>query len=142
VELRVNGGQNALTMERAAQSLDYWRVTAQQLLADPEASASSATLNSYSKLAVGQANLFAERNFTAEAEQTYRVATEIQPANVEAVCGLSEILTRTGRSGEASQILDDFMRKYPNQRGSLEELRKMHAVPVPVTPAPPPPSIP
>jgi hypothetical protein len=136
MELRVNDGQNALTTERAAQSLDYWRATAQQLLADPEASASSATLNSYSKLAVGQANLFAERNFTAEAEQTYRVATEIQPANVEAVYGLSKILARTGRSGEASQMLDDFVLKYPSQRGSLEDLRKLH---VPVTPAPAPP---
>ena len=36
MELRVRDEQNALTAERAAQSVDYWRATAQQLLADPE----------------------------------------------------------------------------------------------------------
>src|SRR5260370_17128069 len=36
IELRVQDEQNALTRERASEPLDYWRTTAQQLLAYPE----------------------------------------------------------------------------------------------------------
>src|SRR5262249_8869603 len=35
MELRAPDGQNAFTPERAAQSLDYWRAAAQELLSDP-----------------------------------------------------------------------------------------------------------
>src|SRR2546423_715678 len=52
MELRALDGQNGFTPERAAQSLDYWRSTAQQLLSDPEANGSPAALKSYSHDAV------------------------------------------------------------------------------------------
>src|SRR5438094_1685255 len=38
MELRAQNDQNTFTAERATLSLDYWRATAQNVLADPEAS--------------------------------------------------------------------------------------------------------
>jgi thioredoxin-like negative regulator of GroEL len=96
---------------------------AEQLRIEPDESESSAALKAYSKLAVGQANLFAERNFAAEAEQAYRIASEILPANVEAVGGLAQLLSRAGRAEEANQLLHDFARKHPNQRSTVDTIR-------------------
>jgi hypothetical protein len=122
MELRADG-QNTFTAERAAQSLDYWRTTAQQLLADPNVSGSTEILNSYSHDTVSAANLLAAHKFDAEAEQAYRLANQLAPQNPEAVVGLSEILTRTGRAAEAQQILSEFERKFPNLRAELEKTR-------------------
>jgi hypothetical protein len=110
-----------LTSERASDSIDYWRATAQELLSDSEASHSSHALASYSKLVVGHANLFAEHSLSREAEEAYRIATGIFPANVEAVTGLSELLTRTGRPDEAHQLLDGFIQNHPTQQSAVEE---------------------
>ena len=57
MELRVADAQNVFTAERAAQSVDYWRTTAQQLLADSETPADSAARKAYSKLVSEQAAL-------------------------------------------------------------------------------------
>ncbi|PYK99146.1 MAG: hypothetical protein DME19_09700, partial [Verrucomicrobia bacterium] len=108
MELRTQDGQTALTAESAAQSLDYWRTTTQRMLSDPEASSSPETLKTWSKLAVGQANLFAERNYTTEAEQTYRLSMEMWPRNIESVGNLSDLLVRTGRAEEARRLVEDF----------------------------------
>lgn len=131
MELRAPDGQNALTVERAAQSLDYWRATTQQMLSDPEASSSPETLKSWSKMAVGQANLFAERNYTTEAEQTYRLSMEIWPRNIESVSGLSDVLLRTGRADEARRLLQEFASNNPDLNSELERLR--HSVGTPAT---------
>jgi hypothetical protein len=124
MELRAPDGQNALTAERATQSLDYWRATTQQMLSDPEASGSPETLKTWSKMAVGQANLFAERNYTAEAEQTYRLASEIWPGCPEAAFSLSQLLARTGRADEAVRLIDEFGLKNPDRRPEVEVFRK------------------
>src|SRR5262245_24489953 len=81
MELRAQDGQNAFTPERAGQTLDYWRNEAQQILADPDAVASPATLKSYSHDTVAAANLLAAHDFVAEAEQAYRLATQLWPSN-------------------------------------------------------------
>jgi len=123
MELGVQDVQGTFTAERVAQSVDYWRGLAQQLAVDPEASGSPDTLKSYSKLAVGQANLFAERQFSAEAEQAYRLSSQIWPGNVESASGLSELLLRTGRADEARALMDDFERKFPDQKSEIEKER-------------------
>jgi len=138
MELRAQDGQNALTAERAAQSVDYWRSTAQQILSDPEASSSPETLKSWSKMAVGQANLFAQRNYTAEAEQTYRLSMEMWPRNIESVSNLSDLLLRTGRAVEAHRLVEDFARSHPDLTSALETLRPG----IIVTTKPPPPTRP
>lgn len=139
MELRAPDGQSAFTPEKAAQSLDYWRAATQQLLADAEAAGSPNTLKTWSHTAVAQANLFANRNFGAEAEQTYRLAGELWPGNPEAAGGLSELLTRTGRAEEARRLLDEFTRKYPDQRAAVEMVRGSISILVTTSPAPPAP---
>jgi hypothetical protein len=134
MELRAQDGQNALTAERAAQSLDYWHATTQQMLADPEVASSPETLKSWSKMAVGQANLFAGRNYPDEAEQTYRLSMEMWPRNIESVSGLSDLLLRTGRAAEARRLLDDFARNHPDLSSDLARFRGAA-----ITSAPPPP---
>ena len=123
-ELRAHDPQNALTAERAAQSIEYWRALAEQFRVFPDESEWSVELKTYSKLVVAQANLFADRSFPAEAEQTYRIANQIYPANVEATTGLAGVFMRSGRASEANQMLDQFIRDYPNQRRFVEDFRK------------------
>jgi predicted Zn-dependent protease len=139
MELRTPDGQNAFTPERAAQSLDYWRATTQQLLSDPTASASPTTLMTHSHDAVAAANLLAAHNYNAEAEQAYRLSSQLWPGNPEPVGGLSEILARTGRAEEAHQLLEDFASKYPDQRAAAETIRASWGI---VTPKSPPPQRP
>src|SRR5439155_9893015 len=124
MELRAQDGQNALTAERATQSLDYWRATTQQMLSDPEASGSPDVLKTYAKMASAQANLFLDHNFAAEAEETYRLASEIWPGCPEAAFSLSQLLARTGRADEAVRLIDEFGLKHPDQRSEVEVFRK------------------
>jgi hypothetical protein len=122
MELRALEGQSAFTAERAAQSLDYWRNTARQMLADSEVSGSPVALKSYSHDATAAANLLAAHNFPAEAEQAYRLSNQLWPGNPEPVGGLADVLARSGRGDEARQIVGDFARKYPDQREALERV--------------------
>jgi hypothetical protein len=121
--LGVPDAQNAFTAEQAAQSVDYWRSQAQTMLADPEAAGSETTLKAYSHDVNSTANLLAAHNFTAEAEQAYGLASQIWPGNPVAVEGLAGILSRTGRATEAQQVLDNFVRNYPDQRPAIETVR-------------------
>jgi predicted Zn-dependent protease len=120
MELRVQDGQDAFNAENASESLDYWRTIAQQLLSDTEASGSPETLKTYSHMAVAQANLLADHDYGAEAEEAYRVASRLWPGNPESVGNLSDLMFRTGRADEAWQLLEDFVRKYPDQRTAVE----------------------
>ena len=123
-ELRAQDPQNALTAERASQSVEYWRAIADQFRINPDESDELAAVKTYSKLAVAQANLFADRQFSAEAEQAYRIANQIYPANVEAATGLAGVLMRSGRATEANQMLDQFSRNHPHQRRAVEDFRR------------------
>ncbi|MEO8428866.1 MAG: tetratricopeptide repeat protein, partial [Verrucomicrobiota bacterium] len=122
MELGAKDGQDSFTAERAAQSVDYWRKTAQQIFSDPEAVGSLETLKSYSHDAVAAANLLGAHNFTAEAEQAYRLAAQLWPENPESVGGLGDLLARSGRESEARQLLDEFVRQHPGQRKDLERI--------------------
>ena len=77
MELRVQDEQNALTAQRAAQSVDYWRTTAQQILSDADAANSPDVRMAYVKMASEQAALFSDRKFTAEAGQAYQIAIQL-----------------------------------------------------------------
>ena len=123
MELRAKNDQNAFTDERAAQSLEYWQTTAQNVLADPEAAGSTSALKSYSHNVNSAANLLAAHNYTAEAEQAYRLSSQLWPGNPEAVGGLASIFARTSRADEARQMLDEFARNYPTQRSDIEMFR-------------------
>jgi hypothetical protein len=117
MELRAADGPNAFTSESASKALEYWRTTTQALTADSEAPEGSDVRKTYSHMASAQANLLANHNYTAEAEQTYRLAMEIEPSNQEAVYSLAGLLNTTGRSDEAHQLVDSFAREHPSQPG-------------------------
>jgi hypothetical protein len=122
MELGARDEQNAFTPERAAQSLDYWHGVAQQVLSDPEALGSAYALKSYSHDTVSAANLLAAHNFTAEAEEAYRLAAQLWPGNPESVAGLADLLLRGGREAEARQLVGAFRQQYPDQRNDLERI--------------------
>ena len=65
MELNARDGQNTFTTERAQQSLDYFRSTADQIVSDPEAVNSPEVLKSYSHDAAAAAHLLAAHDFTA-----------------------------------------------------------------------------
>ncbi len=113
MELGVEDVQTALTRQTAAQAVDYWRDNLPHLLSDPAAPADSPDRLTYAKMAAAQAALLAEHQFPAEAEQTYREALQISPASPEATYGLAQLLTTTGHSGEARQLVADFERAHP-----------------------------
>jgi len=122
MELGARNEQNSFTAERAGQSVDYWRNTAQQILSDPEAVSSEDALKSYSHDAVAAANLLAAHNFSAEAEEAYRLSAQLWPANPESVGGLAGLLAASGRTTEAQQLLAEFSQKYPDARKAMEQI--------------------
>lgn len=123
MELGAAGGAKAFTAERSAQDLDYWRSTAQQLITDPEFSDSIAALKSYSHNATAAANLLAAHSFNDQAEQTFRLSSQLWPGNPEPVAALSELLGKNGRMDEAQKLVSDFVAKNPDQRTAVESLR-------------------
>jgi len=133
MELGAQNGQNTFTPERAAQSLDYWRNAAQQVFADPEASTSTEVLKSYSHDTVTAANLLMAHNYSTEAEDIYRLATQFWPGNPESMAGLTALLAQTGRDEEANRLFNDFVQQYPDQRKSLERVSASWRV---IAPAP------
>ena len=62
------------------------------------------------------------KDYNAEAEQTYRLSSQLWPANINAVTGLSELLVRTGRADEARRLMGDFARNHPDQRSAVDEM--------------------
>jgi tetratricopeptide (TPR) repeat protein len=128
MELRVEDEQNALTAERAAQTVDYWRATAQQLLADPETPEGSDPRKAYSKLVSSQAGLLLNRHYLAEAEQAFRLANEICPSSSEAVFRYVNLLVEQQRLAEAMGVAENAVSVAPeNEQFSnlLQELKRM-----------------
>jgi hypothetical protein len=115
MELGVPDVQNSFTRETAAQAVNYWRDTAQQVLSDAEAGAYSPDRLTYAKMAAAQAALLADHQYCAEAEQAYRLAMQISPASPEAVYGLGQLLANTDRADEARQLVADFERAHPSK---------------------------
>jgi hypothetical protein len=106
MELRVQDEQNAFTHERAAQSVDYWRANAKQLISDAETADAQSVRMTYGKMAAEQAALLLHHGYVAEADQAFRIATEIAPASPEAVFRYMNILVAQKRFDEAIQITD------------------------------------
>ncbi len=131
MELRAQNGESTFTPERASESLNYWQNMAQQILADPEATGSSAALKSYSHDAVSAANLLAAHNFAAEAEQAYRLAMQFWPESAEAVAGVADLLAANGKLDEARQLTGEFERQHPDQRKELERARARGSITFP-----------
>jgi tetratricopeptide (TPR) repeat protein len=128
MELRVRDEQDALTAERAAQSVDYWRAIAQQLLADSQTPEGSDPRKAYSKLVSEQAALLLNRNYSAQAEEAFKIANEICPSSPEAVFRYVNLLTGQNRFQDAVQVGENAVKAAPeNQqfRDLLERLKQM-----------------
>jgi tetratricopeptide (TPR) repeat protein len=117
MEVRVQDQQSALTPERAAASVDYWRAAAQQVLFPTDGLPLDEELRlAYSKLASNQADLLLNRNYPAEAEQTFQFATQISPSSSEAVYGYINFLLTQNRVNDAIPIAQAAIQASPNNR--------------------------
>jgi hypothetical protein len=123
-ELRPGSGTDAATAARASESINHWRETAQRLQNDSSLPVEAASRNAYAQMATAQAQYFADRNLPSQAEEAFRLAHQIAPASVDALTHFTEYLTRSGRSAEALQIVDDFARQFEDQQFAAEQLRK------------------
>ena len=118
MELNAQSDENPFNQQLAQQSVDYWRSTAQDLLADTSATGSSYTMHAYSHDVNATANLLAAHNFTSEAEEAYSLASQMWPDNPEPVSGLAQVLAQTGHVDEAQNLLNKFAAKYPDQESN------------------------
>ena len=104
MEIAIHDPQNALTSQRAAQSVNYWRTTTRQLLSDHEAAESRPVRLIYGKMAAEQAALLLSRSYPDEAEETFRFATEICPACPVAIYRYVSMLTEQKRFDDAIEV--------------------------------------
>jgi tetratricopeptide (TPR) repeat protein len=126
MELRVQDPQNALTAERVAQSMDYWRTTAQQLLADPETPDGSNPRKAYSKMAAEQADLLLNRKYTAEAEQALQIANQICPSSPEAVFRYANLLVAQKRFDDAIAVANNAIKTEPANKQFRDLLNNLN----------------
>jgi Tfp pilus assembly protein PilF len=130
MELRVPDTQKTFTADAAAQAVDYWRTASQSLPAGSDNPGDSEVLNTYSKMAVSQAKLLADHNFTAEAEQTYRLATDMAPSAPEAVFCYAGFLASQKRFAEAIPVVETAVNAAPDNqqfRDLLQNLKRVAA---------------
>ncbi len=109
------GSKQDFTSERAIESVNFWQQKAETILTDPTASKSNEALKSYSHDAAAAANLLGSHEFHEEAEQAYRLAQKLWPANPEVALHLFELNKRMGRPEQGEKILSDFARAYPEE---------------------------
>jgi len=102
-ELRAGDTADALSPERASQSLDYWRQTTLALLCQP--SLGAVPRDAYVKQILGQANLLVNQKYLAEAEQAFQLATSLSPANPALVFSYANLLIQQQRFDEARKIV-------------------------------------
>ena len=127
MELGVRDAQSAATPERAAKALDYWRATAQEFASDPEAANSPEARKTYGKMAAEHAALLLNHQQTAQAEEAYRLATQIGPESPEAVFGYVNLLIEQKRFAEAMPVVDAAVKMGTTARPQFEALgEKLH----------------
>jgi hypothetical protein len=126
MELRIPDDQKSFTPEAAAQTIDYWRSAAGQLLADAEGS-DSYVRKTYAKMAATQAALLADHHFPGEAEQAYGLATELCPSSPEAVFSYVSLLVGQKRFADAAQVAQTAVTAAPDNQqfaALLDQLKK------------------
>jgi len=127
MEMRVQDQQGGLTAERAAQSVDYWRTTAQQLLSDPEIPEDSNARKAYSKLVSSQAGLLLDREFTTEADQAFRIANELCPTSPEAVFRYVSLLLAQNRVADALPVAERALKAAPDDKQFQDLVNRLKA---------------
>lgn len=118
-ELRSNAPEESVSTEQANSALAYWREMSWELSGGSNSSSEEA-LKIWSKMIVSQGNLFAHQNHPAQAEQAYRLATDLYPRNTDAILSYSEYLLQNGRSDAARQVVNDYARQNPDLKKDLD----------------------
>jgi predicted Zn-dependent protease len=67
-------------------------------------------------MAVAQASLLADHNFTTEADQAYRLATDIGPSNSGAVLSYVNFLSGQKRFADAIPVLETAANAAPDNQ--------------------------
>lgn len=130
MELGVPDAQQAFTADAAAQAVDYWRAASQSLSADSQTPGDAEALKAYAKMAVSQARLLADRNYTAEAGEAYQLALAMSPSFPEAVLPYVAFLTQQKRFAEAISALKPASQAAPDNqqfRDMLQALQRAAA---------------
>jgi hypothetical protein len=128
MELRVPDAQKTFTADAAAQAVDYWRIASQSLPAGSDNPGDSEVRNAYSKMAATQATLLEDHNFTSEAEQTYRLATDIAPSAPEAVFRYAGFLAGQKRFAEAIPVVETAVNGAPDNQQFRDLLQNLKRV--------------
>jgi hypothetical protein len=119
--LELRASKEPPNRELVSSSVEQWRTMSHTVGSDAP---NSEVRKTYSHMAQAQGNYFSDQGFTAEAEQTWRLAREMCPANPEAVGSLYRLWKSDGRANEAESMLNTFARDYPEQSSSVESIRK------------------
>ncbi len=115
MELRAPDAQLAYNSQMAAESVGYWRDTAEQLNLD-SAEQDSPARREYSKMALAQANLLMDHNYPSEAEQAMRVASDICPTNPEVVFSFVNLLLGQNRMQDALTVAQAGLTAAPDNQ--------------------------
>lgn len=118
--MAVNAGPEALTAQDAGDAVNYWRQRSEEL-SGADGLKDEKLRMAYGKLAADQAALLLARDFAPEAEQTYRLATEMSPTSPEALYGYANFLTVRGRGPEAIPAVERAIAANPEK----QEFRKL-----------------
>jgi hypothetical protein len=128
MELGVPDAQKTFTAAAAAQAVDYWRAASQSLLEGSDNPGDSAVANTYSKMAVAQAKLLESHNFATEAEQTYRLATDMAPSSPQAVFCYAGFLLGQKRFAEAIPVVETAVNGAPDNQQLRDLLQNLKRV--------------
>lgn len=107
---------DTLSAESAARALDYWNAAVQPLFSDPVASQSPDVLQTYSRDIAAQANLFAANNLSAQAEEGYRLATQLFPADAQTATAYANLLISQDRLADAAQVANNALKAAPDTK--------------------------
>src|SRR5581483_7823560 len=83
-------------------------------LKETASSGSEDDIKTYAHMAAAQANLLAARNFPAQAESAYKLASEIFPRSTDAIMSYAQFLSDSGRVEEARRTLSEFQQRNPD----------------------------
>lgn len=126
IEIGAPEQQWSASPEQVTQSVDYWRTTAEELLADPDTPEGSDARKAYSKLISSQAGLLVDHQLPTEAEQEFRIALEISPESPEAVFRYVNLLMSQNRAADALPVVERAIKAAPDNnqlQGLLNNLK-------------------
>jgi hypothetical protein len=116
MQLGASGGQNTFTADTAAQTIDYWNTTTQQLLSDPDAADSTTVQKAYAKDETSAANLLAAHGYNAEAAQIYGTALQLFPSAPETASDYVNLLLGQNQVQQAIAVAQAAAQADPNNQ--------------------------